>query len=214
MTVTIRRARGDDLDFLTEVVVLASRSHLPRGVWDIMFQDDEALSRRIVRTILATEQPSWCRRENFLVAEVDGQPAAALSGYWDGWPGMVAPEAAITQAATACGLGEREIGQAFERLVPFLTCIPEDLGHPWIVEWVATLAPFRRQGLVDRLLAEVLGEGRRQGQPLAQIMILIGNLPARRAYERAGFVRRDERRTDEFAASVGCPGLMRFTMPL
>jgi len=214
MNVRIRPAQAGDLDFLTEVVVLASRSHLARGVWDIMFPDDEALGRRIVRTILAGAQPSWCRRENFLVAEVDGQPAAALSGYWDGWPGMVAPEIAITQAATACGLGEHEIGQAFERLGPFLTCIPEDLGHPWIVEWVATLAPFRRQGLVDRLLADVLAAGREQGHPLAQIMILIGNLPARRAYERGGFVLRDERRTDEFEASVGCPGLMRFTMPL
>jgi GNAT superfamily N-acetyltransferase len=127
---------------------------------------------------------------------------------------MVAPADAITQAAAASGLGEAEIGQAFERLLPFLTCIPDDLGQPWSVEWVATLAPFRRQGLVDRLLAEVLERGRREGHTLAQIMILIGNLPARRAYERVGFVRRDEKRTDEFEASVGCPGLMRFTMPL
>jgi GNAT superfamily N-acetyltransferase len=214
MSTTIRPARRDDLDFLVEVVVLASRSHLPRGVWDIMFPDDEALGRRIVLTILAADEPSWCQHENFLVAEVDGQAAAALSGYWDGRVGMVDPAKAITQAATACGVGEAEIGRAFERLMPFLTCMPEDLGHPWIVEWVATLAPFRRQGLVDRLLAEVLEQGRRQGHALAQIMILIGNLPARRAYERAGFVRRDEQRTDEFAASVGCPGLMRFTMPL
>jgi len=214
MSVHIRPARADDLDFLVEVVILAARSHLQRGVWDIMFADDEVLARRIVRSILVGERPSWCRRENFLVAEVDGQPAAALSGYWDGWPEMAPPEVEITRAAAACGLSEAALVQGFEGLAPFLTCLPPDLGQPWIVEWVATLAPFRRRGLVDRLLAEVLEEGRRQGHRLAQIMILIGNLPARRAYERAGFVLRDEKRTPEFEAAVGCPGLARFTMTL
>jgi hypothetical protein len=59
VTTTVRPAHSDDLDFLAEVVELASRSHLPRGVWDILFADDDALGRRVVRTILAADEPSW-----------------------------------------------------------------------------------------------------------------------------------------------------------
>ncbi len=45
--------------------------------------------------------------------------------------------------------------------------IPEHAPGAWIVENVATLPEFRRRGLVDRLVEEMLERGRRRSGPAA-----------------------------------------------
>ena len=64
------------------------------------------------------------------------------------------------------------------------------------------------------LLEAVLARGRREGFREAQITYLEGNTPARRAYERAGFVALDGKRDPVFEAVFGAPGTVRMTMPL
>jgi translation initiation factor 4G len=78
-----------------------------------------------------------------------------------------------------------------------------------VIESVATLPEFRRRGLVDALIAEILGTGRGHGNRIAQLTILIGNVAAQRAYEKAGFRVRDEKRHRDFQAALGAPGFMR-----
>jgi translation initiation factor 4G len=213
MSVTTRRARRSDVPFLAEVVLLASRSHLPRGLWEIALPDDQ-LRRRFLEQLLVTGPASWCHWTKFLLAEVDGTPAAALSGYAEDEPDMVAEDAAIQQAFGTIGLCEAEQARAFEAIGPFLTCLMPPIGTPWIVEWVATLAPYRRRGLVDRLLREMLDEGRRRGRGRAQIMVIAGNVTAQRAYERVGFVLHEARYTPAFEGLMGARGLHRLSQRL
>jgi ribosomal protein S18 acetylase RimI-like enzyme len=213
MAVSIRRATESDVPFLTEVVLLASRSHLPKGVWDFLVPDDEQ-RRRFLGELLVTGPASWCHWRNFFVCEVDGAHAAALSGYAEDEPDMIAEDEAIGLALSAAGTSETEAAAGFERLAPFLTCIMPPIGTPWIVEWVATLPPFRRRGLVDGLLHRVLDEGRERGRGRAQIMVIDGNVSAQRAYERVGFVAHEVRRTAAFRALMGSPGLVRLSQRL
>lgn len=86
---------------------------------------------------------------------------------------------------------------------------PDDGGGAWIVESVATLSEFRRQGLVNRLLEEILEVGRRRGFRLAQVGVFIGNTAAQNAYEKCGFIVVDERRNADFEAETGSPGIAR-----
>ena len=86
-------------------------------------------------------------------------------------------------------------------------CAPEHAPGAWIVENVATLPEFRRRGLVDQLLEEILEKGRTAGASVAEVGVLIGNDPAQRAYEKAGFAVVDEKRHPEFEAAYKCPGI-------
>jgi ribosomal protein S18 acetylase RimI-like enzyme len=213
MNVSTRWATEQDVPFLAEVVLLASRSHLPRGVWDLALQDD-ALRRQFLERLLVTGQASWCHWTKFRVAEVDGTAAAALSGYAEDEPGMLGEDEAIATAFAAVGLDAQAQAAVFERIGPFLTCLMPPIGTPWIIEWVATLAPYRRRGLVDLLLHEMLDEGRRRGRGRGQIMVIAGNVTAQRAYERVGFVMHEARYTSAFEGLLGARGLHRLSQRL
>ena len=62
---------------------------------------------------------------------------------------------------------------------------------------------------MDRLLGEILERGAIAGHRLAQITYFIGNEPARRVYEKRGFRVHVARRSPEFEAALGAPGLER-----
>ena len=96
---------------------------------------------------------------------------------------------------------------------PFLTCLPELPEEAWILEWVATRPEYRGKGLTRALLTAILDAGRQRGYKLAQIGVVIGNTPAQRAYEGAGFKVVDETRHPSFEATFGTPGLRRLLRP-
>jgi ribosomal protein S18 acetylase RimI-like enzyme len=76
----------------------------------------------------------------------------------------------------------------------------------WVVEHVATRPEFRRRGLVERLVHEMIDRGRERGATTADIGVLIGNDPAQRAYEKCGFAEVEEKRDAAFEAAYGSPG--------
>lgn len=214
MAIRIRTARPDDAEFLAWVVMAAARSHLERGAWDLAIEGDDDRKLGFLRTLLTSEKPHWCHHGGFLVAEVDGEPAAALSGYAARDAELQDAGQAIAEAAAACGFSDDEVAAGFARMAVFLGCLPEDAPGAWIVEWVATRPAHRGRGLVQELLAAELDEGRRRGHELAQIMLLSGNTPAQRAYERSGFRYVDERRSAAFEEALGSPGVLRMLRPL
>ena len=92
--------------------------------------------------------------------------------------------------------------------------MPDDLEKVWGVENVAVLPEYRGAGLTDRLFEHVLEEGRSRGFSRAQILCLIGNDPAQRAWERNGFRLQTEHRSAAFEALFGCPGGKLFAQDL
>jgi ribosomal protein S18 acetylase RimI-like enzyme len=207
MSVTIRPATAADAPFVAWVQQEAARSHLPFGFWDLAIPGPDEYRLRIIERIVRADARSFAHWSGFLVAEVDGQPAAALSGYDDAKAatGDRFTEA-LFEALTAEGWNGERLGALLQRLGPFLTCVPEQPDDTWIVEWVATRPEHRGKGLVRALLQEILAAGRRRGHSRFQIGVLIGNVAAQRAYEGAGFTVVDDKRHPDFEATFGCPG--------
>ena len=88
-------------------------------------------------------------------------------------------------------------------------CYPDNAEGAWVIESVATVPEFRRRGIIDALLNEILEKGRGLGFGLGQVGVFIGNTPAQRAYEKCGFRMVDEKRHPDFEAAIGCPGIAR-----
>jgi len=209
MATRIRPATAADAEFVAWVILAASRSHLPLGAWDHYVGGDEARVLAFLHHMVTQDVQSFCRWDGFLVAEVDGVPAAGLSGYSSSDPAMAEPTPALVAASRALGWSDAELEAAGIRLGPFLACVIDPPRDTWVVEWVATRPAFRRRGLVHELLLAVLDAGRRRGFARSQIMVLIGNTAARCAYERAGFSYADEKRDRDFERLMHCPGIER-----
>ena len=192
--------------FLAWVTLTAFRSQLERGFWDFMLDGDEAYKLRYLEGLAQTEQLHWVHYSTFLVAEVDGRPASALCGYIDEELGGPTLRAAGIEANEKTGRTEAEAAAGFERAKSIMNVLPEHPPGAWIVENVATLPEFRRRGLVDRLMEEILERGRSRGATVADISVFIGNDPAQCAYEKCGFVAVAEKLDPEFEAVYRTPG--------
>jgi ribosomal protein S18 acetylase RimI-like enzyme len=204
----IRPATRDDVPFIAWVQQEASRSHLPFGFWDLAFPGPDEYRLGLVERVCDAEARSFCHWSGFLIAEVGGEPAAALSAYDEATAATGERfMAALSEGTTTRGWNDARLQAMFERLAPFLTCAPEQPEDAWIVEWVATRPEHRGKGLVRRLLPAIVDVGRRRGHAKFQIGVLIGNTPAQRAYEGAGFVVVDEKRHPAFEATFGSPGI-------
>ena len=206
-TVRIVEATREHASFVAWVTLTAFRSHLERGFWDVMLDGDEAYKLRYLEALATTEQLHWAHRSTFIVAEVDGRPASALCGYIDEELGGPTLRLAVMEANEKTGRTEEEAAAGFERAKSIMNVIPEHAPGAWIVENVATLPEFRRRGLVDRLMEEILERGRRRGATVADISVFIGNDTAQRAYEKCGFEAIAERHDREFESVYGTPGI-------
>ena len=213
-SVELRGATADDIEFLAWVMLAASRSHLDRGIWEYLYDLDEAGALELLGRLATTDTVHLFHHSLFVIAQVDGQPAAAMCGYDPQSQGFPTFNSVVPQVAAEVGirLDDPELAR---RLTVLLAGFPESpVEKPWTIENVATLPQFRRQGLVDGLLAEVLGRGRARGFDAAQIRVFIGNEPARRAYLKAGFRLAAEKRDDGWEAEIGCPGTEQLLLRL
>jgi ribosomal protein S18 acetylase RimI-like enzyme len=214
MVPKIRRATLADVDFLAWVMLAASRGHSPRGVWDLVIGADDAGCLEYLKRLAMAEPRSLCHYESFHVADVDGQPAAALCEFAFADGGWALAHEATANVQRALAWSEADVAASDERFAPAWACFLPDAGADWCIENVATLPQYRRCGLVDALMHAAIQEGVERRCKLAQITILIGNDAAQAAYEKRGFKVHDERRSEEFEAATGSPGFRRLLRTL
>lgn len=208
----LRPARPGDVALVAQVLEMSGRGHLERGAWDVLFPDAGERARALRR--IANGGGSWCHHGRFRVAEVDGVAGAAMAAFEPRAIGGTSLAGALADAFAELGWNEERSAAALERAAPYMLCFPDMPDETWIVENVGTLPTHRRRGLVAALLDHVLEDGRRRGHARAQISCLIGNEPARFAYERAGFEVAEERTHPAFAELLGAPGFLRMVRAL
>ena len=209
----IRPACPGDAPFLAWCILTAGRAHLDHGWYDIALGLDEAGRLEALLRLVLTQAPSWWRYDRWLIAEIDGIPAAACAAF--GASEFAHSEAAITEAASSLGWTAADIAEIWRRGAYVFSCAMSPDDHEaWVIENVACRPEHRGKGLVSRLIARALELGRSQGFPDAQISFVIGNEAAERAYAKAGFSLVEERRHPDFEAAVGAPGLKRFGQTL
>ena len=209
MKISIRQARPEDAPLLGWCMLMAGRSHLDVGIWDFVISQPEERCLQFLE-MLALEGPRhMAYYTEFLVAEVDGRPAAALEGFdpvKNGEETMTVPLANVIQKM---GLTEQDMAPGVEKLAAFMTCHSDFLPDAWVVEQVAARPEFRRLGAISRLLEAVLDQGRREGFRQAQVSFYMGNTAGERAYRKAGFRYLDEKRHPDFERVIGSPGMIR-----
>jgi len=201
--------------FVAWVALEAARSHLPRGFWDFYLDGDEATCLHYLETLASTARPHLFHTSAYLIAEVDGRPAAGLCGYFDEELGYTAISAVSPELEARLGWSREQDERGMARNATFFTVVPEHPPRTWIAENVATLPEFRRRGLVSQLLEAVLKRGDARGAGVADISVFIGNDRAQLAYEKAGFRAVSEKRNAELERTWGTPGirLLRRALP-
>ena len=103
MDLKIRRATRDDAEFLAWVMLASSRSHVSRGIWDLIIGAGDAGCLDYLKRLALAGPRSLCHYESFLVAEADGRPAAALCVFKPsegGWPLVSKAMANVQRART------------------------------------------------------------------------------------------------------------------
>ena len=205
-TAAVREAGEEDAPFIGWAILAATRSHMPRGWFDIALGLDEEGCLGFTGELARSETRSWWHYSNFFIAECGGMPAAALCAFraGDGYP---LSQAAMNEVAARLGWSEPEIGAMWGRSAYLFACTVETADDVWAIENVATRSEYRGQGLASALIDRALAIGRSRALKESQISVFIGNVAARRAYERAGFHVVDERRSEEFERACGVPGL-------
>jgi hypothetical protein len=74
----IRPARFEDASFVARNILPSQRGPGARGWFDIALGWGEAQCLAFVERIAVAQQKSWWHVSHFLVAEIDGEPAASL----------------------------------------------------------------------------------------------------------------------------------------
>lgn len=207
--ISIRLANPDDADFLAWVMQEADRMGGTTSSTDLTFDFGEAQRLAFLAQLANSHEDSYYHHHRFLVAEVRGVPAAALSGYVPDELPTESFERVVSAEGNAVGWSGDVLetvlaGKRFASGNFFRVAIP---GTALRVEWVATVPAFRRRGLVRRLLERLLAESSARGLSQAFVGTAIGNGAALRAYQAAGFEVFAECRHVDFEALYGSPGL-------
>ncbi len=200
--------------FIAWVMLTAARSHLDVGFWDLFSGGSEPETLAILDEVARTGEAHWAHHSIFIVAEVDGVPASALSGYVQRETNESTLATPLMTALNAIGKPESALAEGFARAGSILNVGPEHADDTWVVEHVATAPEFRRRGLIDRLLTAILERGRKRGCMTADIGVLMENDRAQAAYEKGGFSVVDEKRDAAFEAAYKCPGIRLLRRPL
>jgi len=206
---TIRSARPEDAGFTAQTILSSQRGYRPRGWFDVALGWPDAQCREFIARVAVARAVSMWHVSQFLIAEVDGKPAAALCAVPAAGTGPAAWRA-IEEVAAETALDPSELETIRRRGAYTRACWVQGGEGDWMIEHVATDPAYGGRGLVQALIAHALDKGRAAGFGRATVSFLIGNMPAERAYTKAGFVFADEKRDPAFEALIGAPGFRMF----
>jgi len=212
MPITIRPATPNDAPFLGWACVMAARSQLERGWFEIVLQRDEAFCVEFATCLTLAKARSWWHWSLFHVAEVDGALASAMCGFGDESVYYVSHEA-MAEAGDKMGIPKSEQAQFWPR-GKFIVSPATGEDGAWTIENVATKPDFRGSGVTSALLEAELGVARTAGFKRAQISFFVGNDRAEKTYAKAGFRFAEEKHAPDFEAALGIPGVRRFARNL
>ncbi|TWB49765.1 acetyltransferase (GNAT) family protein [Bradyrhizobium sacchari] len=185
------------------------RGYRPRGWFDIALGWPEGECLEFVARVATARAVSMWHVSQFLIAEIGGKPVAALCAVPAAGTGPAAWRA-IEEVGAAIGLAAPELDAIRQRGTYTRACWVQGGEGDWMIEHVATEPAHRGRGLVQALIAHALDKGRAAGFGRATISFLIGNMPAERAYAKAGFAFAEEKRDPAFEAIIGAPGFRMF----
>lgn len=205
MGALVRPAVPEDAREVAQLMYLAGKSHVETSIYDLMFPGD--MEERLARlaALFTARTRSWYHYSHYLVCEEGGRVAGCLCGFNESESGGTLLRDAFIETGT-----DRAEGKAMNaRMQPFHRVNPVHYEDSWVIEHVAVFSEFRGRGIVTTLLRDILDRGREREYGCSELNMLIGNTPARRAYEKAGFIAVEEHTDEEFMRIFTTPGMLR-----
>lgn len=202
MTV-FRSALSRDSFALAKLICLADQAHRPVPGYRLALGDNEVYRLQVLERLVTAITLQPFHYSLFIVAEIDGVVVSGVCGYEPHKVGMHN----LNRALREIGWDESQIAGLYKRIIPAI--LPMSEPEPWCMDHVATLAGWRRRGLMRELLTRIVARGEDLGYRSMQVDVLIGNLSAQRAYEQVGFRVVAEYTSDNFVKAMGCPGIAR-----
>ncbi len=188
---TVRPARRNDLAFVAWCNREATSPTPGFCYWDPLLEGTGTPTATFLEAAYALDALAWGKVEDFLLVEAGGVLLAGGSGFT-----MRETDYRPLDLGRLPEVAER-LGWNADTLAAFRadyervwsdrlddTLAPQ---APWILECIAVVPEARGRRLTVPLLSALLDEGRRRGHTTAGISVTTGNVPAQRAYERAGF---------------------------
>jgi hypothetical protein len=159
VTPTIRSARPEDAGFIARNILSAQRGPRPRGWFDIALGWPEPQCLAFMERLATAKHQSWWHTSQFIVAEVDEAPAAALCALPAAGT-RAAARAAIAEVAGETGLDASETAAISRRGAYAANCWVQGGDSDWLIEHVAALPLHRSRGLVQALIGHALAAGK------------------------------------------------------
>ncbi len=188
MNITIRRAAESDKDFLITAIIEAEKSGSDMVSYCSIFSISQAELKELLSNILDEDiegQEMYIR--DFLIAEVDGEPAAAVSAWIENETGL---SSNMIKTNLLMYFLDRDI---MMNATPYLKLMNEVNIHREAnalqVECIYTSEKFRGLGLSGKLINEHIRLKLEGGATFnkVQVILLKNNQSARKAYVKAGF---------------------------
>ncbi len=207
MNSTIRRATENDKDFLITSIIEAEKSGAGIISYCAIFSITEDVFRGVLSNMLDedVEGQELCI-SNFLIFEIDGERAAAVSAWVEGAGGIPSN---IIKSNLLMSFIDRQV---LLNAAPALGLMNEiniaRTGNALQIECVYTAAKFRGMGLSGRLINEHIRLQQNEGMPIdkVQVILLKNNSSAVKAYEKAGFSVTTEKKCSDKAIFNLLPG--------
>ncbi len=202
----IRDAHMSDATDIAKLSYLAGQSHVQVSIFDLMVSGPYGMTDERIENmakIVAAEAPSWMSYRHYHVVEAGGKVASGLETFM--------PEEAgnrqFGDALKEAGWSVKDIMEMAARMRVWFKVDPGREPGYLIVENVATYEEYRGNGFTSELLAQAIATGRDEGHKGLQLTVLLGNEPAIRAYEKAGFAMVKTMEGKKFEKVFSSPGV-------
>src|SRR5258706_13366378 len=139
MGTRILEADKDHAAFIAWVSLAAARSHLPRGFWDFFLDASDAECLRYLEVLAGSSRPHPFHYSTFLVAEVDGRPAAALCGFFEEEHGFREFGGVMAEVDGTLGRPPERARLRLAVMDDFMSVSPWRPHRPWIGQYKATV---------------------------------------------------------------------------
>lgn len=211
--ITIRDASISDVDFIIWIIETAGRSGGAVGFTDMLFPESKAKTYDFLYDLICSDIKSLFHFSNFKIAEINNQAVAGLSGYFTPEINSEDFRECLLAAQNKFKLSPQESEEMVNRIGVFVSCFPGLLDNAWVVEWVAVKPEYRKQGIINILLNNIISHGIVEKKcEVIQIAVAKGNTPAINAYKNIGFNLYDDKSSEEFESVFGYAGMDRLVI--
>lgn len=208
MEFNIRKAHKDDYIFLADMIMMAGRNHISRAILEYLLGGKPNDCMTFLQMLLITSSPHLFHHSAYMIAENAEGPVAIMGGYDPKTMGYPALLAAIPEVSPILGWSDVEQNLVKERTDKLLPCLPQVADGAWVMARGATKPEARRQGTATQLIGQMIAEAKGQGFGKIQANVYIGNGPAIKMCEKAGFTIIEEKPDEFFERMIGAPGMV------